>query len=350
MDKALLNRFAGFALDCIHREYPNKIAHVLNADHDARPPRELTPIFYGCFDWHSAVHSHWLLVRALHLYPGGPASADIAASLDRSFTPEAAHLEVAYLRADGRAGFERPYGVAWLLQLIAELEQTEHKRAAAWREALRPLEAAIVEDIQGWLPKLVYPIRLGTHNQTAFAFGLMLDYARSVGDRRLEDALVQKSLAFHRRDRLCPIGYEPSGEDFLSPCLMVADLMRRALPQAAFANWLTDFLPDLPTDGPGDWLAPAIVLDPSDGKLVHLDGLNLSRAWALEGIASALPEGDARMGALLEASRAHAKSGLAAISEEHYSGAHWLASFGVYLLSRRGLSLDARRRLASLEV
>lgn len=331
-------RFARLALDCIHRPYPNKISHAMESDGDAATPRALTPIFYGCFDWHSSVHGHWLLVRTLK----GEVSADwreaIIAALDESFTAEKMAGEMAYYAPDYRAGFERPYGIAWYLQLIAELDESGDPKLAEWRETLRPMEDAIVGRVLGWLPRLSYPVRLGTHNQTAFAFGLMLDYARQVGNTELEAALVAKSVEFHLQDTNCPLSYEPSGEDFLSPCLMEADLMRRVLPQAEYASWLTDFLPGLPTDGSGDWLAPGIVLDPSDGKLVHLDGVNLSRAWALEGIAAALPDDDPRRAGLLAAAEIHRDTGVAAVSDAHYEGSHWLASFATYLTTRRGIT------------
>ncbi|MEM9378011.1 MAG: DUF2891 domain-containing protein [Pseudomonadota bacterium] len=335
--QTLEDRFAILALDCVHREYPNKISHVLQSPEDAKPPRELTPMFYGCFDWHSSVHGHWLLSRILSTRPESVLSADIRAALAQSFTEEKLAGELAYYTAPGRASFERPYGLAWYLQLIAELEESEDPQLTQWREVLRPLEEAIVAQILDWLPKLSYPIRLGTHNQSAFAFGLMLDYSRTVGHAPLERALVETSIAFYQRDVNCPLAYEPSGEDFLSPCFMEADLMRRVLSQTDFADWLSLFLPEIPLNGASDWLAPGIVLDPSDGKLVHLDGVNLSRAWALEGIASALPSDDARIAALQAAADLHREVGIAAVSEEHYSGSHWLASFATYLTTQRGI-------------
>ena len=338
-------RFALLALDCVHRPYPNKIAHVLDSDADAKTPRALTPIFYGCFDWHSAVHGHWLLVRLLRTTDTA-LEPRMRAALDQSFTDEHMAGEVAYYAPEHRALFERPYGTAWYLQLVAELHEGagEDPDMARWRETLRPLEEMIVARTKAWLPKLAYPIRLGTHNQSAFAFGLMLDYARTVGDEELERLLVQKSLAFHQGDVDCPLAYEPSGEDFLSPCLMEADLMRRVLPKDAFPQWLSTFLPTIPTDGSADWLAPGIVLDASDGKLVHLDGVNLSRGWALEGIASALPQDDPRRPALHASADQHREIGTAAVSAEHYAGSHWLASFATYLVTQRGLDPDRRWR------
>ncbi|MEL7446790.1 MAG: DUF2891 domain-containing protein [Pseudomonadota bacterium] len=334
----LEDRFAILALDCVHRQYPNKISHVMQSADDVRTPRELTPAFYGCYDWHSSVHGHWLLSRILNTQPDAVYADEIRAKLSQSFTEENLAAELEYYLGEGRGSFERPYGIAWYLQLIAELEESDDPQMAEWRETLRPLEDAIVEQIRDWLPKLSYPIRLGTHNQTAFAFGLMIDYARTVGDEGLAAELIEKTLTFHRDDVNCPLAYEPSGEDFLSPCLMEADLMRRVMPQEEFASWLSEFLPQIPGDGSADWLDTGVVLDASDGKLVHLDGVNLSRAWAMEGIASALPEGDRRIAALQASADMHRETGIAAVSDEHYSGSHWLASFATYLTTRRGIA------------
>ncbi len=340
VDPALAGKFARLALDCVHREYPNKIAHVLNSAEDARTPSSLHPVFYGCFDWHSSVHGHWLLVRLLRTVPADnmppELRGEIISALNRSFTREGVAEEVAYFEAENRKSYERPYGVAWFLQLTAELREWDDPMATAWLNILRPLETVITTQIQSWLPKLAYAIRLGTHNQSMFAFGLILDWARAAEATEMAQAVRERSLAFHMGDRQCPIAYEPSGEDFLSPCLMEADLMRRLLPQAAFAEWLSAFLPDIPRDGSGDWLAIGIVNDPTDGKLVHLDGVNLSRAWNLENIASALPADDPRRTSLLAAAGIHAKAGLANVSAEHYEGSHWLASFATYLVTRRG--------------
>ncbi len=332
------DRFALMALACVHKEYPNKISHVMASDEDARPPSELTPAFYGCFDWHSAVHGHWLLTRILKTDPNSPMAPAIREALAQNLTAENIAVEVAYFTTEGRGSFERPYGIAWLLQLVAELEESDDAQLTEWRATIAPLENAIVEKTMGWLPNLSYPIRLGTHNQTAFAFGLMLDYARTVGDESLEAALEEKVRGFHLSDSNCPMAYEPSGEDFLSPCLMEADLMRRILTTSQFAAWLGSFLPGIPMDGNADWLAPGVVLDATDGKLVHLDGVNLSRAWALEGIAAALPEDDPRRDALLASAALHKDTGIAAVSDEHYAGSHWLASFATYLTTKRGIT------------
>lgn len=331
------DRFAELALGCVGREYPNKISHVMSSDADVAPPRKLHPAFYGCFDWHSSVHGHWLLARILATDPETPLKDKIVAALSDSFQPAKIAAEAAYMRADHREDFERPYGLAWLLQLVAELDEASDPHAAAWRETLRPLEEAVVWRIEKWLPNLVYPIRIGTHNQTAFAFGLMLDYAREAENAGLAALIEKKSRDFYAGDVHCPISYEPSGEDFLSPCLAEADLMRRVMGRKEFAKWLAAFLPEIPKDGSSDWLKPGVVLDPTDGKLAHLDGLNLSRAWMLEGIAAALPEKDRRRASLNAAAAVHEKSGLAAVTGEHYEGGHWLASFAMYLETRRGI-------------
>jgi hypothetical protein len=337
LDAATAARFARLALDCVHREYPNKIAHVLQSDADARPPRELTPAFFGCFDWHSAVHGHWLLARLARRFPGTELASASRAALARSLTPEHIAGEVRYLEAEGRKEFERPYGLAWLLQLAAELSEWPDDDARRWAAALEPLERLAAARLAEWVPKLSHPIRMGEHSQTAFAFGLALDWARAERAGETESLLRSRIRELYLADRDCPLSYEPSGQDFLSPCLAEADLVRRVLGPAAFAAWLGAFLPALPLDGAGSWLAPAVVTDPTDGKLVHLDGLNLSRAWMMEGIASGLPEDDPRRAGLLACAAVHGRSGLAAVRGEHYEGGHWLASFAVYLVTRRGV-------------
>ena len=334
------DRFAVLALSCVHQEYPNKIAHYLNSDEDVASPRAMYPAFYGCFDWHSSVHGHWLLTRILKTDPQTPMRPAIEAALSRSFTAENMAGELAYYTQDGRHSFERPYGIAWYLQLVAELDESDEPLQTEWREILRPYEDAIVANMMAWLPNLAYPIRLGTHQQTAFAFGLMLDYARQVGNTEFEALLTRKTLDFHADDVNCPIDYEPSGSDFLSPCLMQADLMRRVVDPDTFSSWLAAFLPQIPTDGSGDWLAPGVVLDASDGHLVHLDGVNLSRAWALEGIASGLPADDPHIAALQASADLHSETGIGAVSDEHYSGSHWLGSFATYLTTQRGIASE----------
>lgn len=330
LDPAAAERFAGLALRCVHQEYPNKIAHVLQSDADVAPPRALTPAFYGCYDWHSSVHGHWLLARLSRLSPDAPFAANARAALAKNITPANIAQEVAYLNGPGRASFERPYGLAWLLQLTGELREANDPLYAT----VQPLEDAAVARLRTWLPKLSYPVRSGEHSQTAFALGLILD--SGAGGEEFAKLVRDRARAFYLADRNCPLRYEPSGEDFLSPCLAEADVMRRVLPQREFASWLTKFMPDMT-------LQPAVVTDPTDPKLAHLDGLNLSRAWMLEGIASGLPEKDKRRAMLMSASVAHAKAGLASVTGEHYEGGHWLGSFATYLVTKRGIV--ERRRL-----
>lgn len=331
-----VERLARLALDCVEREYPSKIAHVLRSDRDVAAPRELTPVFRGCFDWHSAVHAHWMLARLCRLHQELPIAAEIRAFLARNLRADPVTIEVAYLEAEGRESFERPYGLAWLLQLAAELHEWHDPEAQAWREALRPLEGVAAQRFLRWFPRLTHPIRTGEHSQTAFAMGLIWDWASSVGHSEMKALIERRARDFHGADREAPFAYEPGGQDFLSPCLAEADLMRRVLPPGAFRDWLQRFFPvaDLPADRVP--LNPVRVSDPADGKLAHLDGLNLSRAWMLEGIASALSADDPLHACLQERADEHARCGLAAVTGEHYAGAHWLGSFAVYLLSGRG--------------
>ncbi|HSL83645.1 MAG TPA: DUF2891 domain-containing protein [Thermoanaerobaculia bacterium] len=349
LDADAASRFAALALACVHTEYPNKVSHVLQSDADAKPPRALYPVFHGCYDWHSSVHGHWLLARLARLLPDAPFAADARAALAKSLTAEGIAGEVAYLEGAGRASFERPYGLAWLLQLAAELRQWRDdaqaeegaeiiaEEAARWSRVLEPLERAAAARLADWLPKLAYPIRIGEHDQTAFAFGLALDWARTAGDEAMEELLEETTRRLYLADRGCPLAYEPSGQDFLSPCLAEADLLRRVLPPADFAAWLGDFLPQVPADGSAAWLPVGIVTDRADPKLAHLDGLNLSRAWMLEGIAAGLPDDDPRRPALLAAARAPREAALPHVTGEHYEGGHWLGSFATYLVTGRGL-------------
>ena len=342
-DVKVAERFARLALACVHKEYPNKISHVLNSDADVAPPRKLTPAFCGCYDWHSSVHGHWLLVRLVRTFPDARFAGAARDALRKSLTADNLKQEAAYLHGPGRATFERPYGLAWLLQLCAELREWDDPQAREMSANLRPLEEAAVERLKTWLPKLSHPVRIGEHDQTAFGLGLMLDYARTVGDESFAKLVSDSVRKFFLTDKDCPLAYEPSGEDFLSPCLGEADVMRRVLSQKEFASWLREFLPQIPATPPEseaptvDWLPVTVSPDPSDPKLAHLDGLNLSRAWMLEGIISALPADDPRRFHLSTAAEAHRRAGLAAMTGEHYEGGHWLGSFAVYLTTQRGI-------------
>ena len=341
LDPAQAARLAKLALDCVHKEYPNKIAHVLAGDEDVRPPRELTPAFFGCYDWHSAVHAHWLLARLARTFPNAEFAAPARAALEQSLQPDKIERETAYLVAEGRVSFERPYGLAWLLQLAAELREWEDDpRAQYWAFSLGPLEREAADRLTDWLPKLSHPIRVGEHSQTAFAFGLILDWARIAENRVMIELLDSRIRDFYLRDRDCPFEYEPSGQDFLSPCLAEADLMRRILEPTAYAAWLGGFLPQIPLDGSAAWLEPAVVTDPEDPKLAHLDGLNLSRAWMMDGMAAGLPPEDPRLPVILAAAAAHRQAGLRSVTGEHYAGGHWLGSFATYLVTGRGLAAE----------
>jgi hypothetical protein len=342
LDAATAERFAKLALACIDREYPNKPEHVLDSSADVQPVRAFHPAFFGCFDWHSSVHGHWMLVRLLALHPEMPLAGEIRARLAPHFTKEAMATEVAYLDRKSARSFERTYGWAWTLRLALELDRAasragaDHPALTEWRDAIRPLEAAVAARFADFLPKLTTPIRTGVHPNTAFALGEALDWARAGGAGRadFERLVVARSRDFYGRDRACPFAYEPSGEDFFSPCLEEADLMRRVLPAKEFSAWLDRFWPGLATSGVA--LAPAVVSDPTDPKLVHLDGLNLTRAWTLAGIARALPASDPRRERLLRASREHARAGLARVSSGNYEGEHWLASFAIRLTRPEG--------------
>ena len=284
----------------------------------------MTPAFYGCYDWHSSVHGHWLLARLARTFPDATFTAQARQALKESLTADNIAQEAAYLRAEGRSSFERPYGLAWLLQLGAELRESDPELSAN----LHPLEQAANERLKTWLPKLSHPVRSGEHSQTAFALGLIID---STDDSALAKLARDSARRFFIDDKSCPLNYEPSGEDFLSPCLAEADVMRRVLSHKDFAAWLDRFLPRMRLP------KPEVVTDPSDPRLAHLDGLNLSRAWMLEGIASGLPKGDRQIRAITEAANAHRQSGLGAVTGEHYEGGHWLGSFAVYLTTRRGI-------------
>jgi hypothetical protein len=336
LDEKAATRLAALALKCVHQEYPNKIGHVLSSDEDVHPPRELTPAFYGCFDWHSSIHGHWLLARLSRLYPEAEFAIAARSALDVSLSADKIAAEVRYLEGSGRETFERPYGLAWLLCLADELHSWPDEQAQTWSTNLAPLENIAAHRFKTWLPKLHYPIRTGEHSQTAFAFGLVFDWAETVGDTGMVELIDSKAREFYLDDIKCPLNYEPSGQDFLSPCIAEADLMRRVLEPEAFAHWLTLFLPQIPHNPTSDWLPIGVVTDRSDGKLAHLDGLNLSRAWMLEGIADGLPENDPRRSALQAATEVHRTSGLASVTGEHYEGGHWLGSFATYLVTSKG--------------
>jgi hypothetical protein len=332
LDPELAARLCNLALQGVGREFPNLTGHVAQRPGDARGPRELHPAFYGCFDWHSAVHTHWLLACLLRQLPALPAAKAIRATLNEHLTAANLAAETAYFAEPGRRGFERPYGWAWLLKLAAELWDWDDPDARAWSSAIAPLAAIIGERYRDYLPRLSYPVRSGVHSSTAFGLTFAFDYATTAGDEALRELIVRRSLDYFGADRDAPAAWEPNGGDFLSPSLAEADLMRRVLPADAFSVWLAGFLPGLEAGLPRQLFTPATVSDRSDGQIVHLDGLNLSRAWCMWGIAAALPPGDERQAPMVQSAEQHAAAGMGGVGSGDYMGDHWLASFALYML------------------
>jgi hypothetical protein len=330
------SHFAGLALKCVGKEYPNKLDHVMDDETQVRSPRALHPAFYGCYDWHSSVHGHWLLVRLLRLYPSLPEAQKIRTALGENLSAENVLSEASYFRQKDRASFERTYGWAWLLKLAEELDGWDDPEAKSWSRNLQPLVEVIVEKYVSFLPKQTYPIRTGVHPNTAFGLSFALDYARATGDRRLAALLEERARTYYARDTDYPAAWEPGGEDFFSPALAEADLMRRVLSRAEFRTWLHRFLPGIARGEPQGLLRPATVTDRSDPKLVHLDGLNLSRAWCMRSVAASLPVGDPARIVLAKAAAVHARDALSHVASGNYEGEHWLATFAVYALSTPG--------------
>ncbi len=327
------SHFASLALKCIQKEFPNKPDHTINDAADVRSPRDMHPAFYGCLDWHSTVHGHWMLVHLLRLFPNLPEAKQIRAALDANLSEKNIAGEVAYLKQPSRASFERTYGWAWLLKLAEELRGWNDDDGRRWSRNLQPLADAFVDKYLAFLPKQNYPIRTGVHPNTAFGLAFALDYARAAGDQKLEALIIERSRTYYGSDANYPAAWEPGGEDFFSPALMEADLMRRVMSNTDYATWLHRFLPDLARNEPKQLLQPAIVTDRTDPKLVHLDGLNLSRAWCMRNIAAALPANDPARKILAESATAHTNAALPYIASGNYEGEHWLASFAVYLLT-----------------
>lgn len=328
----LASRLAGMALAGVTREYPHKPEHVFNSAADARTPREMHPAFYGCYDWHSSVHSHWMLARLAGRFPNLPEADAIHAVFEAHLTAAALATEHAYLLEPNRASFERPYGWAWLFKLSDELAAWKHAGAASWRQHLDPLACLFRERLIEYLPRQTYPIRAGTHVNTAFALGFALDHAKVTKHEAMARAVREAAIRFFENDRDGPANYEPGGNDFLSPCLIEADLMARLLAPPDFARWLTRFLPGFVGGPAARLLAPAQVSDRADPQGVHLDGLNLSRAWCLAAVERALPPGDQRREALRNAAAIHLRAGLAHVASGNFLGEHWLGSFAAYAL------------------
>jgi Protein of unknown function (DUF2891) len=327
---AIASRFVTIGLGHVTREYPNRMDHILDGPEDVKGPRALHPIFYGSFDWHSCVHGHWLLARLYRLHPGLPEHARVRALFDAHLTGENVAGELAYLERPSARGFERPYGWSWMLMLAAELARHETEEGRRWSRALAPLGDAFAARFASFLPRATYPVRAGTHGNTAFALALALEYAAVKGDARLAEACAERVRAWYGRDADCQ-AWEPSLDEFLSPALVEAECVRRALPAAEFPRWLAQFLPRAASGEPATLFQPATVSDRSDGKIAHLDGLNLSRAWCWRSIAAALPDGDPIRERALAAAARHLDASLPYVAGE-YMGEHWLASFALLAL------------------
>ena len=328
LDVNQAERLVQLPLHCIDVEFPNKLNQTIDGAIDLKVPSVLHPAFYGCFDWHSAVHGHWSLVRLARKFPGLNSHEKIIAGLSRHLTKENIDAEINYFEHKYAASFERMYGWAWLLKLAEELHYWEHPQARILEQNLQPLTDLIARKAIDFLPKLQYPIRVGTHTNTAFAMTMAYDYAVAFKNEALKKILKIRAKEFFLEDKNCPLSWEPSGYDFLSPCLEEADIMRRVLPKDEFKKWLVNFLPQL--QNKEFFLEPGIVSDRTDGHLVQLDGLNYSRAWCLLGIAETLPE----YAHLVAIANNHINSALPNITDGNYEGGHWLASFALLALSK----------------
>jgi hypothetical protein len=325
--------FARLALVAIRKEFPNKLEHVMAGPDDVQAPKTLHPTFYGSYDWHSSVHGHWMLARLLRVFPDLPEAKEIRSVFGSHFTAANIRAEVDYFARKESKSFERPYGWAWLLKLGEELRGWDDSEAKVWSDNLRPLEESVVAKYLEFFPKQTYAIRTGVHPNTAFGLALAHDYARAIGNAQLKELIEERARAYFGADDAAPARWEPSGADFFSPTMMEADLMRRVLPPGEFRTWFTRFLPDAARSEPKSLFAPAIVTDRTDPQLVHLDGLNLSRAWCMRSVAMALPDDDAARSALIASVKRHAEAGLEHVASGDYVGEHWLASFAVYLLT-----------------
>ncbi|MEP6491251.1 MAG: DUF2891 domain-containing protein [bacterium] len=327
LDTSLASKFASLALAHVRREYPNKLDHVLNGPDDLRSPSQLHPVFYGSFDWHSNVHGYWLLATLYRIAPHIGDRARIGELFDAQFIEAKMAVEVAYLEHPSRAMFERPYGWAWVLMLAAELARHESAEGRKWSAALRPLADAFVQRFRNFLPKATYPVRVGTHFNTAFALTLSMDYAEQLGDSSFATVLRDKATVWYANDADCQ-AWEPGGDDFLSSALIEAECMRRILDAPAWRAWVDRFLPRIAQREPSSLFTPANVSDRSDGKIAHLDGVNLSRAWCWRGLASSWEATDGRRAIALDAADRHVAASLPHVAGD-YAGEHWLATYAL---------------------
>ena len=321
------NRLLQLPIHCVNTEYPNKLNQTIGGDEDLKSPKELHPTFYGCFDWHSSVHGHWSLVSLLKKFPNLKDASKTKEILLTSISKENIEKEVAYFNKKYNKSYERTYGWAWLLKLAEELHTWNDPIAKELEQNLQPLTDLMVQKYIEFLPRLKYPIRVGEHSNTAFGLAFAWDYANTVGDKKLLKIINNRAKDYFMNDKNCPISWEPSGFDFLSACLQEAAIMKRVLPKNEFKNWLSEFLPKLKDK---DFkLVVGEVSDRTDGKLVHLDGVNFSRAWCLNKIANDLPE----YNHLKNVANKHINYSLPNVVGDNYEGGHWLGSFAIYALN-----------------
>lgn len=325
--------WAKLVLANVDTEFPNKMSLVYVDASQVKTPKQNFPAFYGCFDWHSSVHGHWVLARLLRTVPDLPEAQQIRKTLDAHLNTANLEREAAFFARDEHKSFERMYGWAWFLRLTIELDGWDDPDARRWRENLRPLETVLRERIDAYLPLLSYPIRVGQHTDTGFALAQLLDYANAVDDPQLAALVCESAKAFYADDEDYPVAYEPSGHDFFSSCWNEADLMRRLLPADQFAQWLQRFVPHVKTQLTDGTIQPVQVTDVTDGKLVHLAGLNLNRAWCLRAVADALPAGHELKEPLMRSGLQHLRAGVAYVNSGHYEGDHWLATFALYAIT-----------------
>ena len=336
LDAERASQLVALSLDCVDRPWPNKPSHVYDGVEDFVPPIEATPAFSGCFDWHSAVHGHWSMVRVLRRYPDLAEAPSLREALGRHLTPELLERELAFFQRESTAHFERPYGWGWFLRLHGELSDWDDPDGRRWAQATAPLADLISKQMQVYVSVLNVPVREGTHSNTAYALVHALDVAERIDDGPLAAVIRQRAEDLYGQDRDCPTAYEPSGEDFISPCLVEADLMRRVLPSEAYVPWLEDFLPD-PRDPRFIPVAtPVDVTAPKDASIGHLIGLAFQRAAAYRGIAGALPPEHPRTAVYRALATVHVQAGWDQMYDSGYGGAHWLSSFALYALTDAG--------------
>ncbi len=337
IDKEKIYKLSELPLNCITKEFPNKPSHVMLSPEDVLRPRDIHPSFYGCFDWHSSVHGHWLLVYLLKKYPEIPKKDKIIKTLDSSFKPEKIKVEAEYFLNPERATFERMYGWAWFLKLSEELYSgsKKNKLFLKWYNNLKPLREAILKRYFDFLPKLTYPIRVGFHQNTAFGLSFALDYSRVTKNKKLKALIIKKAKAYFLNDRGYPAHLEPGGEDFFSPALLEAELMSKVLREEEFLKWLKLFLPEIGEGKPETLFKPPVITSRSDPKIVHLDGLNFSRAWMMWEIAKKVEDKKLKK-ILMKSSKEHFNSSFPYVASGEYGGEHWLATFALYTLKTMG--------------